>query len=102
MNKANSTAGNESNQNKSAADLAAETIVTAMAGAKNKPAQKEEKEKEKDESVSSNIKRICYERKIFKPDGFLDPQALYQAFKEKILDVEDFKAALKWVSKPPN
>ena len=52
----------------------------------------------KDESVSSNIKKICYEKGIFKPDGFLDPNLLFKAFKEKLMDVEDFKAALKWTS----
>ena len=50
-----------------------------------------------DESVSSNIKKICYERGIFRADGMLDPQGLYQAFKDGLLDVEDFKSALKWI-----
>ena len=52
-------------------------------------------EEVKDESVSSNIKKICYEKGIFRADGMLDPQALYQAFKDGLLDVEDFKSALK-------
>ena len=49
----------------------------------------------KDESVSSNIKKICYEKGIFKADGFMDPNLLFKAFKEKEVDCEDFKAALK-------
>lgn len=31
------------------------------------------KEEVKDESVSSNIKKICYEKAIFRADGMLDP-----------------------------
>jgi len=54
-----------------------------------------ESEEAKDESVSANIKKVCYERGIFKADGFLDPHLLYQAFKEEKLDIEDFKSALK-------
>ena len=45
--------------------------------------------------MSSNIKKICYEKGIFKADGFLDPNLLFKAFKEKVIDCEDFKAALK-------
>ena len=53
------------------------------------------KEEGKDESVSSNIKKICHDKNIFKKDGFLDPNSLYQAFIDGLLDVEDFKSALK-------
>lgn len=49
----------------------------------------------KDESVASNIKKICYDKGIFKADGFLDPYKLHAAFAEGLLDVEDFKSALK-------
>ena len=44
----------------------------------------------KDESVSSNIKRICYDKNIFKDDGYLDYNALYDAFKSRLLSVDDF------------
>ena len=54
-----------------------------------------EDEESKDESVSSNIKKICHNNGIFKADGFLDPYKLYQAFKDELLEIEDFKASLK-------
>jgi len=49
----------------------------------------------KDESVAANIKRVCRERGIFRPEGFLDFNLLYRAFADGLLDVEDFKSALK-------
>jgi len=49
----------------------------------------------KDESVSANIKKVCYEKGIFKADGFLQPNLLYEAFKDGQLDIEDFKSALR-------
>lgn len=49
----------------------------------------------KDESVCANIKKVCYEKGIFKADGFLDPNLLYKAFKDGHLDIDDFKSALK-------
>ena len=51
--------------------------MPAIAGAKKQKTTLKSKEEmaedAKDESVSSNIKKICYERGIFKSDGFLDP-----------------------------
>ena len=50
---------------------------------------------QKDESVASNIKRVCYERGIIKSDGFMDPYKMYDLFREGLLSVEDFMSALK-------
>ena len=49
----------------------------------------------KDESVSANIKKVCYERGVFKADGFLDQNLLYQCFKDSHLDIADFKSGLQ-------
>ena len=45
--------------------------------------------------MASNLKKIFQDRGIFKGTGFLDPDALAQAFKDGLLDVDDFKSALK-------
>lgn len=50
---------------------------------------------DKDEGVASNIKKICYEKGIFKEDGYLDSQAMFDALKEGVLDMESFMSSLK-------
>ena len=52
-------------------------------------------ELDKDEGVASNIKKICYEKGIFKDDGYLDSQAMFEALKEGVLDMESFMSSLK-------
>ena len=49
----------------------------------------------KDESVAANIKKVCHDQGVFKHDGFLEPNLLFETFKKSLLDVEDFKSALK-------
>ena len=49
----------------------------------------------KDESVASNVKKICYRRRIFKKDGFMDPQEMFDAIKDGTLDLESFMSSLK-------
>lgn len=74
-------------------DDAQGSVSQAASKAKRKGVVTEDENK--DESVASNIKKICHDRRIFKKTGFLDPEALAQAFKDRLLDVEDFKSALK-------
>ena len=52
-------------------------------------------EEAKDESVSANIKKVCYERGVFKADGFLDHKLLLKCFKDGYLDIADFKSGLQ-------
>ena len=71
--------------------------VSDSEGSKGKKAKENIKvlQEENDEGVASNIKKIFHDKGIFNKYKFLDPQALYQAFKDGLLNFEDFKAALK-------
>lgn len=71
------------------------TSQVSIAKAKKKSSILKQEEESKDESVASNIKKVCHDKNIFKATGFMDPEALAQAFKDGLFDVEDFKSALK-------
>ena len=40
------------------------------------------------------MKKKCKEHKIMRNDGFLDPEALTKAFREGVLDLDEFCDAL--------
>ena len=71
------------------------TVASKGSKRAKKQNQQEEEIEGKDESVAANIKKVCHDNEIFKADGFLDSNRLFDAFKNGLLDVEDFKSALK-------
>ena len=48
------------------------------------------------ESVANSLKRKCKEHNIMRKDGFLDPIALGQAFRDGLLELDEFIDALQW------